>query len=129
MKSLRYYYIFFLLSALLYVFTACSSDDSDNQSIELNILVLDANSQEPIAGALIEVCNNAIYCSNLLASGTTNVNGKIRLSFSRKADKAISESFTVYKDSYRNSTSILDQLDLSQEIGLNTKSCGVFKIG
>jgi len=117
MKTLRHCTICFLLSTIIFnTFTGCSSDDSDNKITKLNILVLDSGSQEPIAGALIEVCNNAYFCTNILASGTTNANGKISLSFLTSPDKVISESFTVYKDNYISNTSILDQLDLSQEI-------------
>ncbi|MBD0830899.1 hypothetical protein [Aestuariibaculum sediminum] len=123
MKSSRYSLTLFLFTLVMFnAFFACSSEDnSGDERIELNILVLDSNSQEPISGARIEVCNNALFCTNILASGTTNADGKIRLFFSRKADKMVSESFSVYKDDYRSSTYILDQLDISQEIVVTLK--------
>lgn len=116
MKSLRYYLLnFFLPALMLYAFTACSSDDSDTQRTELNILVIDANSSAPLGGALVQVCNNPYFCTNVVASGNTDVNGKIRLSLS-DSDMAIAQSFTVFRDNYMNSTSFLEGLDLSKEI-------------
>jgi len=119
MKSLLQGILLCIFSALIFNSSiACSSDDdSDSQSIAQNILVLDSNSMEPIEEALIQVCNNAFFCSNILAWGTTDSLGKITLSFTTSPDKQISESFTVFKTNYRNSTLILDQLeDLSKEI-------------
>lgn len=116
MQSLRYYLKFYLpLIIIISAFTACSSDDSDDLNTELYIRVMDFNSDDPIEGALVEVCNNPYFCSNILASGITDVNGRLKLSLT-ESDMSIAQSFTVYKDNYMNSTLFLDGLNLSQEI-------------
>ncbi len=119
MKTPYYYCILFLFSTIsIGTITSCSSSDSENQNNELNILVLDFNSKDPIEGALIEVCNNHLFCTNILASGNTNSSGKITLSLS-ESDMSIAESFTIYKDNYMNKTLFLENLDLSKEIVVN----------
>ncbi|WP_445386036.1 hypothetical protein ACT6NV_04325 [Robiginitalea sp. IMCC44478] len=122
MKSIRHYLILFALPALiLYSITACSSDDSDTQRTELNILVIDADSNDPLANALVQVCNNPYFCTNVLTSGTTDAAGKIRLSLS-ESDMSIAQSFTVFRDNYMNSTSFLEGLDLSKEIVIRLRT-------
>ncbi len=80
MKFFRSYFMFFLLPAVIMATTwSCSSDDSNGESTEFNFLVLDVDTGEPIQGALIEICNSPYSCSNILASETTGVNGKIKL--------------------------------------------------
>ena len=118
MKYLHYYFIFFLATVIT---SACSSNDSDNQITVFNILVLDSGSLVPIQGAKVEICNNPYFCTNVLTSGTTNTNGKIKLSLTA-SDMLIAESFTVFKDDYKNLTVFFEHLeDLSKEIIVHMK--------
>ncbi|MCR8667093.1 hypothetical protein NO995_05325 [Aestuariibaculum sp. M13] len=116
MKRLHYYLIYFLLAPIiLSTFSSCSSDESNSKSTVFNIQVLDSDSLEPIENAIVEICNSAYFCTNILARGTTNADGKIKLSLNA-SDMTIARSFTVYKENYRNNTSFLDQLNLTEEI-------------